>query len=120
MTEKVQAFDYTRKRTKKEAFLFYVASIIFGVVLASGVKALFALIFGEAVPKYFYVYLIYAVGTIYTFAIAARVMYTKRLWKNSVAVVLAVLAVFSAAPLGLVTGFIPISILMTFEPLEKV
>lgn len=117
MAEDIKMFDYSRKRTKKEIFLFYVANIIMGVFLAIAIKyILAAVVWGEDVPKYYYVNLGYVVSFVYTFLITGRIFHTKKLWHNVKAWVLAVFALISAPVLGLLAAFIPVSILMGFEP----
>lgn len=120
MNEEVKAFDYTRKRTTKEACIFYAGGVILGIALSVLVKYLFAVtIWGEEVPKYYYLILIYLFTTIYTLIFAIKIMYDKKLWKNIRAVILSIFSLILAPIFGLIVSFIPIAVLMTFEPVER-
>lgn len=119
MDEKIKAFDYTRKRTKKEAALFYVASVVTGIILAVFVKAFAVLIFGEEVPRYFYTFILYAATFVYALFLVLRIMYCKNLWKNGKAIVLSGLSILLSPLLGLLLGLIPAGFLMMFKPCEK-
>lgn len=117
MTKEVKAFDYMRKRTAKEACIFYAGAVILGIVLSVTFKYLFAItIWGEEVPKYYYSFLIYAFIIFYTFIFALKIIYDKKLWKNIRAIILGVFSVLIAPFFGLIVSFIPIAVLMTLEP----
>ena len=114
--------DFSAKRNFWEALLFYIVYGAAGVFLCGVITSMIVQLGvknwnGDV--KSMAMFIAPLVAGIYTFIIAAGVIVSKRLGKDALAILCAVVGAFASTSLGLVFGFVPIAALSAFREFQK-
>lgn len=114
--------DFSAKRNFWEALLFYFVYGSAGVFLCGVITSMIVQISmknwtGDV--KSLAMFIAPIIAGIYTLIIALSVILCKRLAKDALAILCAVVGAFASTSLGLVFGFVPVAALSTFKEFSK-